>query len=516
MANKLMLDRRTVLKGAAMAGATVLLPATVRAAAETPKMGGTLRVAMPYNPASIDPMTGRNLPDFNVLYQIYNGLIDFNPDTLDLKPGLAKSWKFTDPKTLVLDLIDGVEFHDGTPFNPEAVKFNLDRYRTNKRSNVKADLDAVKDVEITGKNQVTLHLSRPNAGLPTILTNRVGLMVSPTSIKKHGPNVDRIAVGTGPFKFVEWQDNESFTLVKNDKYWQSGQPYLDGIKIRIINELNTVVRSVLAGESDVALDLQPQQKIIADRAKTMVTSSGPSLVFFGIFLNYGHPPLNDVRIRQALNWAIDRDEINRVTNYGLGEPSCAILPKEFWACDPSTIHYYHHDPDRARHLLKQAGHPNGIAIPTYGWPDQTAMQRQELIIAQLAKGGIHAQLTPTTPPQAMSMFMIQKHKDMLISPTGGYPDPSQYYEAEFAKTALRNASKIELPGFRPLMDATETAQTRPLRKAAFAKLQRFVIEQAMQVPQYIAPGVVVMSPKVRNFHNGLLLTPKLAQVWLAA
>src|SRR5579862_1858363 len=110
------LNRRTVLKGAAAASGVVFLPSMVRAADE-PRKGGTLRIAQPYNPAAIDPMTGRNLPDLNVLYACYDGLVDFNPDTLELKPGLAKSWIFNNPNTLVLDLVDGVEFHDGTPLD---------------------------------------------------------------------------------------------------------------------------------------------------------------------------------------------------------------------------------------------------------------------------------------------------------------------------------------------------------------------------------------------------------------
>ncbi len=508
-------SRRTILKGAAAAGGVVFLPSLARAA-DQPRRGGTLRMAQPYNPAAIDPMTGRNLPDLNVLYATYDGLIDFDPNTLELKPGLAKAWRFTDPKTLVLDLIDGVEFHDGTPFNADAVKFNLERYRDDKRSNIKSDLTVVANVEISGKNQVTLHLSRPNAGLPAILTTRVGLMLSPTAIKTKGPNVDRIAVGTGPFKFVEWKDNASFTLVRNDKYWKSGQPYLDGINISIINELNTVVRTTMAGETDIAIDLQVPQKLIADRDKSLVVQTGPSLVFYGIFMNYSRGPLTDVRLRQALNYAIDRDELNKVLNAGLGEPTCCILPKQHWATDPSTIHYYSHDPDKARALLKEAGFANGIELPTYGWPDQVAMQRQELIISQLAKSGIRVKLTPTTPQQAMQAFMIEKKGDMSISPSGGYPDPSQSYEVQFAKDALRNAGKIELPGFRPLMDATESAQTQEGRKAAFAKLQRFVIEQAMQVIQYIAPGVTVLSPKVKNFQAGIIGVPKFQEVWLAA
>src|SRR6185503_19077704 len=113
-------------------------------------------------------------------------------------------------------------------------------------------------------------LNRPNAGLPTILTNRIGLIVSPKSVQDKGGNVDRFPVGTGPFKFISWEDNNSVALVRNDGYWMPGLPYLDRIDIRIINELNTSVRAVVAGEIDIAINLQAPQKAIADRSPNVV------------------------------------------------------------------------------------------------------------------------------------------------------------------------------------------------------------------------------------------------------
>ncbi len=185
-------DRRTILSAAAAAGGALLLPGLTQA--QTPRRGGTLRVAMPFNPGAIEPMTGRNLPDYKVLYAVFDNLIDFDPLTLDLQPGLAKAWRWTTPTTLVLDLVDGVTFHDGSPFNAEAVRFNLDRYKTDPRSNVKADVSTLERVDVNAPNPVTLHLNRPNVGLPTILTNRAGCMVSPKSIAEKGPKVDRYPV----------------------------------------------------------------------------------------------------------------------------------------------------------------------------------------------------------------------------------------------------------------------------------------------------------------------------------
>ena len=227
------LGRRALLQGAAASAGTLLLPRSVRAG-EEPRRGGTLRVSMTYNPAALDPMTGRNAPDFNTLLAIYEGLVDLEPATLRPKPGLAKSFAWKDPTTLVLDLQRGVTFHDGTPFDADAVKFNLDRYRSDPRSNVKPDCSSIDAVEAVGKDQVVIRLNRPNSSLPTILADRPGLMVSPTAIRNApGGNIDRAPVGTGPFKFVSWQDNDRIVLTRNDSYWHGGLPYLDGLVLRL-------------------------------------------------------------------------------------------------------------------------------------------------------------------------------------------------------------------------------------------------------------------------------------------
>ncbi len=290
----------------------------------------------------------------------------------------------------------------------------------------------------------------------------------------------------------------------------------DGVELGIISELNTVARTVTSGQADIALNVGAQQKVVADKQPGIVTYTTPSLTFFGAFLNYGKSPLNDVRLRQAMNYALDRDTINKIVNYGLGETTSTIMPRSFWACDPATAGYYTHDPERAKKLVAAAGHADGIEIAAWGWPDQSSMQRQELIVSQLAQAGIRLNLIPAAPPQAMEGFMIKKQRALLISPQGALPDPSQIYERLFAGDALRNAGSVELPGFRVLMDATTEAQDRPARKTAFALLQRFTVEQAMELPQFVAPAIAIASPKVKNYRDGLLGTPKFTEVWLEA
>ena len=284
--------------------------------------------------------------------------------------------------------------------------------------------------------------------------------------------------------------------------------------MRIINDLNTAVRSVIAGEADLGLTLEIPQKQIADRASNVVADANPSMLFYGVFMHYGRPPLDDVRVRQALNYATDRRELNNVIMAGLAETTSAVLPRAHWACDPSTADYYQYDVDKAKQLLADAGYQNGLTIEAFGWPDQVAIRRQELLMAQWSKVGIQIKLATAAPQQAMEFFLLQQKGAMLVSPTGGYPDPTQFYETLFGADALRNASKMELPGFRPLLDRTMETLDQTERKAAFAELQRFVIEQALQVPQYINQIVTVRTKKVHNFANGLLAAPKFHEVWL--
>lgn len=150
------LNRRDLL---ALAGGVALASASGMSAfaQAAAKKGGVLRIASPANPSSLDPTTGGAGSDHTLLWTMYDTLVEWDYDTLKPKPGLAK-WKYADPKTLVLDITKDVKFHDGTPLDAEAVKFNLERNRSDQRSNIKADLTSVESVEVTGPLQVTLKL----------------------------------------------------------------------------------------------------------------------------------------------------------------------------------------------------------------------------------------------------------------------------------------------------------------------------------------------------------------------
>jgi len=510
-------NRRTVLAGAAAAaGSFILLPAMARAQTGAPRKSGTLRVAVPYNPAALDPLTGRNNTDFNSLFAIYDTLIDFDPDTLELKPMLAKSWTFSDPHTLVLELREGIEFHDGEPFNAEAVVFHLDRCKNYARSNVKSDVASIDKAEATGPYQVSIRLKYPDASLPAVLSDRPGCIVSPKSVKEAAEgNVDRTPVGTGPFKFVEWRDNDLIKFARNTNYWDE-HSYLEAMEFRIINELNTAARTVLAGETDIAISLNAQQISLAKRDPSVIAEANPSMIYYTSLLNYKDGPLADVRVRQAMNWALNREELNRVLVLGLGQGHCSMFPSGFWANDPETENFYTHDLDRAKALLKEAGHPNGLEIDTWTWPDQAAIQRQEVISGQLEKAGIRLKVTPAPAAQAMQNFLGEKKGHQLLTPTGGLPDPSVAYDRQFSANAYRNAGGLELPGYRAIMDASLSTFENEKRQKVLYDMQRFVLENALHLPQYVSASMSIRTPKVHDFKYSILNRPRYHRVWLDA
>lgn len=507
------MGRREVMKALASAAAAAGLPGAAWSQA-TPRKGGVLRVVMPANLSTTDPMAGNAGYDHPMLYAMFDTLIEWDYDALTAKPGLAKAWKFTDPKTLVLDLESGVKFHDGTPMDAAAVKFNLDRSRGDPRSNIKIDLASVDSVDVTGPLQVTLKLKQADTALPLILSDRAGMMFSPKAAQTLGAATARTAVGTGPWKFVSWSDSEKVVVTRNEHYWRPNLPYLDGIEFFIMREGATALRSVLAGQTHFVYNMATRQKAVAERQKGVKAISNTTMYVHMFYLNLARPPLNDLRVRLAMNLAIDRDAFNRVTQAGIGEPATSLLPKSHWAHDPTLGEFYRYDPAQARKLLAEAGHPDGVDLHIIGWTDQHSIQRQELLIEQMGKAGFRMKFENNA--LATSMFSEGKGHAYLAAFTGR-PDPSQIYQTIFSKDSFLNPGKVDpAPGRAEAQVRSQAVESLAERKVALAKLQRIVAENALFVPLVVQYDVQAMSEKLQGYRPNLLGKPKFDGVWLNA
>jgi ABC-type transport system substrate-binding protein len=487
-------------------------------AAEAPRKGGTLKLASPFSPQTLDPLTGALGSDHIFLYPIFDSLVDFDPPTLTPRPGLATDWTFPDPKTLVLTLREGVRFHDGEAFDAAAVKANLDRALTDPRSSVKGDLQSLQSVEVLAPNKVALHLNRPDTAMPMILADRAGMMSSPKAVASKGKQYDREPVGTGPFVFRRWADGDVMEVVRNPHYWRPDVPYLDGLTFHFITDMNTALRSVMTGDNHYAFRVNPQQQIVAERMKgRLVVSSTPTVADYHLCFNYARPLLKDVRVRQAINYAVDRNDFNKVALLGLGTPAQTMLPPGYWACDPRYDNYYTHDPDKAKALLAQAGHGNGVEISFFGYPDQASVQRQEIIIEQLRRVGMNAVMTVGTGPDMNQRFMIQGGGDMMMTLWSGRPDPALCFLLVYGKDGFNNAGRVAPP---PEMIAAQndcqSTADQAGRKAAFSRLQKAALENALSCELAFVPLIDVYTPAVMGHQASLLGKPKFHQIWLSA
>jgi ABC-type transport system substrate-binding protein len=259
-------------------------------AQEAKKKGGILKVAALTNPSSLDPATGGAGTDHVFLWTLFDTLVEWDYATLRTKPGLA-DWSFPDPKTMLLTIKPGINFHDGTPCDAQAVKFNLDRNRQDARSNLKADLASITAVDVVGALQVKLTLKAPDVVLPAVLSDRAGMMVSPKAVKELGNDHDRKPVGAGPWKFVRWEDNQRVVVTRNENYWKSGEPYADGIEISVITDQATALRSVTAGQNDMVYALSARYKPLIERARNITLVTAPTLYCIQIYFNFGRARL---------------------------------------------------------------------------------------------------------------------------------------------------------------------------------------------------------------------------------
>ncbi len=368
---------------------------------DAPVTGGEITVIHVTDSSSLDPISGNSGNDHMSLYPLFDRLLNFDPETLQATPGLAAAWDQPDPQTLVLQLQEGVTFHDGTPFDAAAVKYNLDRALTLDTSTVKADLAMIESVEATGPLEVTIHMNRPDASLLLILADRPGMMVSPTAAESD--DIGLRPVGTGPFVFGEWLTGDRLVVEKNPDYWQAGKPYLDRITIRYISDQQTISNALRTHEVDVALKLAASEVETLD-VPDLGIEVHPSLGVTICYLNTAQPPFDDVRVRRAVSFAVARDALNEALSYGLAQPASAVFPPGYWAADPDLASTFTLDVEQATELMADAGLADGVSITGLTYTGTAQTRLMEIMQAQLAAIGIDMSVETMDVGAATSRF----------------------------------------------------------------------------------------------------------------
>lgn len=347
------LSRRAVIRTAVGAGAALpALDLSRLAAAQEGTPGGTAVVVCAANPASWD-FTKTTWPTFEALCFMYDRLLTMN-DAEELQPALATEWKVSeDGLEYALTLREGVTFHDGTPFNADAVKFNIERQLAVPDSANYADYEPIERVDVVDDLHVNIILKEVRPDFAYLgLAQWGAAQISPTAYEALGEHYSDGPVGTGPFKFDSYVPGSLIRYVRNEDYW-GGAPLLDGVEVKIIPEPSVQLVEIEAGTADAAIVTDPQNVArLEDAGLTIVSVITADTVF--ISFNVSQSPTDELAVRKAIAHAIDRDTIIESVLLGYAEKSRAGVTTTSPFYDES-VPMVEYDPAEAGRLLDEAG-----------------------------------------------------------------------------------------------------------------------------------------------------------------
>ncbi len=474
----------------------------------TPKAGGTLKISAASENRTLDPVKSSQFVERRVYYNMYESLVAID-DKLNIKPQLATSWQYTDPKTLVFTLRTGVKFHDGTDFNADAVKFNIDRILKAASSPRKSEVASVDSVEVKDPKTVVFHLKRADAALLAQLVDRAGMILSPAAVQKIGDadlGRNPAGAGTGPFMFVEWKRDDHLTLKKNPNYWRQGLPYLDEVIFRPITNTDAALAALKTGDIDITDGVAGKDVAAVKADSNLIYKAIPALSFFGIRPNRASGPLADMAKAKAVALAIDRSQILKNVLFNVGVVSYGPIPPPSWAFDTNEKIYDKADPTMAR--ASATGF--SFNLKTTNSPDN--VQEAQLIQSQLAKAGITVNIQQEEFGQILNETEAHNFDAALLGWSGRIdPDGNMY--GHFHTGGGFNDGQYSNKEVDKLLEDARTATDQAKRKDLYQRAQKILVDEVGYV--FVNHGVAsqVSTVKVHNFPLIADNMPRLTEVW---
>ena len=491
--------------------------------AQQPTPGGTLRIALPGDPAFYNAHQGPAMgaQAFWTSNNIYNSLLATTPPPdLKIVPELATSWEVLDQgRTYVFHLHEGVTFHDGTAFDAQAAKWNIDRILNPEvKSWIRTYYEDIAQVEAVDKYTLRLRLKEPSSALPIALGGYYQgiLMASPTAFATYGQDWLRHPVGTGPFQFKEWVPGKHVILEKNPRYFKPGLPYLDTLEYRIMKDPLTASTALRAGEIDFFARVPMQQVPILEKSPGLRVLPGLDMAPTIAFLNMRVKPFDDVRARRAIGgYGIDRGEIARVAFQGRAKPLVSVLaPGVRDAIDLNELYPYR--PEEAKRLLHELGydekHPLRFTI-LVGNQDATIADVAALIKNQMAKIGVEAKIQLVDTVAAVDRVLVKHEFDMTVSNFATLRDINQR-SVSFFKGKQSDYMGIDDPTLEAMVLQWRRTMEPAGRREISAQIQRLIAEQLYWVNVTTYPFHQAYRASVKNYpvyEQALVL---FEQVWL--
>lgn len=463
-----------------------------------------LRVAAVSDASSLDPIRGNAGTDHILIYPLYDTLISFT-EGLEAAPGLAESWEQKSPTELTLKLREGVTFHDGEPFNAEAVVYNAER-AMGEGSNIQADLASVKEVTADDEYTVTYHLTAADASLLLVLADRAGMMVSPKAAEAAGGDLSTKPVGAGGWEFVEWKRGDVIKVKEYDGYWDEDADRVSAIDFNIIPDPKTRVTSLRSGQQDVVMDVSPSDAGGLEKASGVKLSDTPRVNVNQVYLNTASKELGDPQVRKALSMAIDREALLKSAYFGRGSVAHGALPNDYWAAPPASVKS-EFNPDEAKKMLADAGQSD-LTFDMIVNADSATVRVAEILKEQWAQVGATVNIQPLEIVQGTSDYFNDKKTPAYLSQWTGRPDPAMTYRLLFSADGYFNTSDKWTPGLEEALDEADVSTEIDERKPGFDKAAEAVFEDTSFFPLVFGNSIVGLSEDVEGFQNNLLGKPK--------
>jgi peptide/nickel transport system substrate-binding protein len=487
----------------------------------TARADTTLVIAMAADPTGLDPEAVLNNTSGFVMGTIYDSLVKYKPGTVDVEPGLAESWDVSeDGLTYTFHLRKGVVFHDGTPFNAPNYVRTINRLLDKQdpdsifntgpvESFITDTYGEVASYRAVDDNTVEFKLRESEGPFTTDLAMVWNGVVSPEAVHKFGKDFRNHPVGTGPFIFKEWRQGDQVVLDANPNYW-GGKPKVDHIVFKVMPDAQAALLAIKRGDVHILADVSAQTLPAIRSDANLVVLTQPGLAVSGIGLPNDAKPFDDKRVRQALNYAVDRDALNKTLYQGLAVSMTSPLPASQWGFD-ETLKGYPYDPAKAKQLLTEAGYPNGFSVEllSYSTPRGYNPAGPELAVAvqgYLQKIGVQASIRK----QEMGAFLAEvrsgKYGGMFtVGWTGDNGDPDNFLYILFASPSMPvgDTAHYKNPEVDKMLLDARRSSDHAKRVELYKQAQRIILDDA----PWIFVNSVLQTRVTRKEVKGFVLNP---------
>ena len=452
-------------------------------------------------PTNLDPTLTNDQPSSRVMRQIFETLFTQDED-MNIIPCLAESYEFIDSTTLYVKLRQGVKFHNGKDFNAEDVKFSLERAAASPLT--QAIAGQISEVIVNSDYDVTIKLAEPFSPIVAHLAHTAASIVDKDTVEAIGSKTHgKYPVGTGPFMIDKQIAGDRVELIRWDRYYGT-QPAIERIIIKAVPDASGRARAVESGAADLAFDilLEDVPRIESGRTAYAIRSTSLSTAYIGF--NCQKPPFDDVRVRQAVNYAIDKNELIRSVYKGAGKPSYGPLATGVWASAQGQLAPYEYDIEKSVELLNAAGLEEGFSTSIWTGEDAQSIDIARIVQTQLESVGIKCEVEVMEWPAYLSRTAAGEHEMFVLGWVDVTGDPDYGLYANFysgKQGEAGNRSFYSNPRVDELLDAGKRESEPSEREIIYYEAQQLIRDDSPWIFVWQGEDINVARSNLRGFKN---------------